>query len=105
VFDTVGGDALADAYSTLKRGGMLVTIAGRPDEATVNQAKANQLGIQIDRFSSQSSGELLAQFAQLIEGGQVKTFVGNTFPLAEAAQAQELCQKGHGRARIVLQVA
>ncbi|WP_126597504.1 zinc-binding dehydrogenase [Dictyobacter aurantiacus] len=37
--------------------------------------------------------------------GQVRTFVGGTFPLHEAAQAQEFSQKGHGRGRIVLHVA
>jgi NADPH:quinone reductase-like Zn-dependent oxidoreductase len=100
VFDTVGGDTLATAYSTLKRGGTLITIAGQPDEA-----KANQLGVHVGSFSAQVSSELLAQFAQLIDEGQIKAFVGDTFPLNEASQAQELCQKGHGRGRIVLQVA
>ena len=100
VLDTVGGDALATAYSTLKRGGTLITIAGQPDEA-----KASQLGIHASRFSAQSTSEQLAQFAQLIDEGQIKTLVGETFPLNGAAQAQELSQKGHGRGRIVLQVS
>ncbi len=100
VLDTVGDDALATAYSTLRRGGTLITIAGQPDEA-----KASKLGIHASRFSAQSTSEQLAQFARLIDEGQIKAFVGHTFPLDEAAQAQELCQKGHGRGRIVLQIA
>ena len=100
VLDTVGGDALATVWPTLKRGGTLITIAGQPDEA-----KASQLGIHASRFSAQSTSEQLAQFAQLIDEGQIKTLVGETFPLKGAAQAQELSQKGHGRGRIVLQVS
>ncbi len=100
VLDTVGGEALATVLPTLKRGGTLITIAGQPDEA-----KASQSGVHASRFSAQISSELLARFAQLISEGQVKVIVGDTFPLSEAAQAQELSQKGHGRGRIVLQVA
>ncbi len=100
VLDTVGGEALATVLPTLKRGGTLITIAGQPD-----QAKASQAGVQTGRFSAQISSELLARFAQLISEGHVKTFVGETFPLDEAAQAQDLSQKGHGRGRIILRVA
>lgn len=99
VFDTVGGGALASVLPTLKRGGRLVTIAGQPDET-----KASQLGVQASRFAAQISRELLTNFAQLISDGHVKAFVGDTFPLNEAAQAQALSQKGHGRGRIVLLV-
>lgn len=69
------------------------------------EAKARQAGVHAVRFVAQISGELLARVAQLISEGQVKTVVGNTFPLNEAAQAQDLSQKGHGRGRIVLHVA
>ncbi len=100
VFDTVGGDALATVWPTLKRGGTLITIAEQPDEA-----KASQFGVHASRFEAQISSELLVRIVQLISEGQVKTIVGNTFPLNEAAQAQELSQKRHGRGRIVLHVA
>jgi NADPH:quinone reductase-like Zn-dependent oxidoreductase len=100
VLDTVGGEALATVYPTLKREGTLVTIVGQPDEA-----KACQFGVHVHRFAAQISSELLARFAQLISEGQVKPLVGHTFPLNEAAQAQELSQRGHGRGRIVLYVA
>jgi NADPH:quinone reductase-like Zn-dependent oxidoreductase len=100
VFDTVGGAAPADALPTLKRGGMLVTIAGQPDEA-----KAKELGVRTARFSAQVSSELLSTFARLIDEGQIKTFVGAVFSLDEAGKAHELSQGGHGRGRIVLHIA
>ena len=100
VFDTVGGAALASAWPMLKRGGTLVSIAGQPDEA-----KARELGVRTASFSAQVTSELLSTFAQLISEGQVKTFVGATFPLSEAGKAQELSQGGHGRGRIILHIA
>lgn len=100
VLDTVGGSALASVLPTLKRGGTLITIAGQPDEA-----KAKEVDVRTGRFSAQVSSELLSKFAQLIDEGHVKGFVGKTFPLSEAAQAHELSQSGHGRGRIVLQVS
>ncbi len=100
VFDTVGGEALASAWPTLKPGGTLVSIAGQPDEA-----KARELGVRAVRFSSQVNTELLRTFAQLIDHGQIKVVVGATFPLSEAGKAQALSQGGHGRGRIILQIA
>ena len=100
VFDTVGGEALASAWPTLKRGGTLVSIAGQPDEA-----KAREFGVRAARFSAQVTSELLSTFAQLIEQGQVKPVVGATFLLSEAGKAHELSQSGHGRGRIVLHIA
>ena len=100
VFDTVGGAAQATAFPALKRGGALVTIAGMPDEA-----RAQELGVHTARFSAQTSSELLATFARLISDGDIKTIVGATFPLNDAGKAQELSQQGHGRGRIILQVA
>ena len=99
VLDTVGGTALASALPTLKRGGTLISIAGQPDEV-----KARELGVRAARFSAQINSELLSTFAKLIDEGQIKPVVGETFSLNEAAQAHEISQSGHGRGRIILQV-
>jgi len=100
VFDSVGGAVLASVWPTLKRGGTLVEIAGQPDEA-----KARELGVRIARFSAQVNSELLSTFARLIDEGQIKVTVGAVFPFSEAAQAQKLCESGHGRGRIILHIA
>lgn len=100
VLDTVGGAPLATVWPTLKRGGTLVSIAGQPDEA-----KARELGIRTARFSAEVNTELLNTFAKLIDDCSVKVVIGATFPLSEAAKAQELSQSGHGRGRIILHIA
>lgn len=100
VLDTVGGEALATVLATLKRGGKLVTIAGQPDEV-----KAKEAGVQTTRFSANITNELLNTFAKLIDEGQVKVTVSDTFSHTEAQKAHELSQRGHGRGRIVLNIA
>lgn len=100
VFDTVGGEALAGVLPTLKHGGTLVSIAGRYDEA-----KAKEHDVRLASFSAQVSTEFLTTFAQLIDEGQVRVFIGPVFSLNEAGKAQELSQSGHGRGRIVLHIA
>jgi NADPH:quinone reductase-like Zn-dependent oxidoreductase len=100
VFDTVGGAALAGIFPTLKRGGTVVSIAGRPDEA-----RAREAGVRLASFSAQVTTELLTAFVRLIEAGQIKAVIGATFPLSEAGKAQELSQSGHGRGRIVLRIS
>ena len=99
VVDTVGSEALAGVWPALKRGGALVSVAGRPDEA-----RARERDVRVARFSAQISADLLGTVARLIDEGQVRVTVGATFPLGEARQAQELSQGGHGRGRIILQI-
>jgi NADPH:quinone reductase-like Zn-dependent oxidoreductase len=48
--------------------------------------------------------ENLKRISELIEARQLKVVVGKVFPLAEAAQAHELSQTGHGRGRIILRM-
>ncbi len=99
-FDTVGVPTLLASLRAVKRGGTLVTIAGQP---SVEEAQA--LGVLVTSFSARVSSELLQTFARLIEEGQVKVVLERTFPLSEAAQAQEQSQSGHGLGRIVLHIA
>ncbi len=46
----------------------------------------------------------LAEIGRLIDSGKVKVHVDATFPLARAADAQELNREGHTRGKIVLVV-
>jgi len=100
VVDTVGGKALESALPTLKRGGTVVSIAGR-----VPPEKVQELSIRAAYMSAVVSSELLRQFARLIDEGQVKVFIQQVFSLDSAAHAHELSQHGHGRGRIVLHIA
>jgi NADPH:quinone reductase-like Zn-dependent oxidoreductase len=54
--------------------------------------------------TGRTSVEKLKDITQLLSEGKVKPAVYKVFPLAEARQAHELSQTGHGRGRIVLRI-
>jgi NADPH:quinone reductase-like Zn-dependent oxidoreductase len=96
--DLAGGEALEKAYGLVRKGGVLVTVAGQ-----VSAEKAAQAGITA-LVSGRGPADLLVPIAKLLAEGKLRCEVAKVFPLAEAKAAQELCQSGHGRGRIVLKV-
>lgn len=99
VLDTLGGDTQARSYSVVKPGGIMVSTAAPPDAQ-----KAEERGIRAEMMNMKPSTSLLEEIASLLDSGQVKTIVAQTFSLSEARQAQELSQGGHVRGKIVLQI-
>ncbi len=99
VLDTLGGDTQERSYGVLKPGGILVATAAPPEEA-----KAKAHGVRALMMNMKTSAAQLAEIAQLLDAGQVKTVVSQVFSLGEARQAQELSQKGHTQGKIVLHV-
>jgi NADPH:quinone reductase-like Zn-dependent oxidoreductase len=98
-FDTVGGETTGSLIPTLRRGGVLVTIAGAPPE----QAAAER-GVRAELLMMSPSSEQLTRIAQLVESGALRVEIARTFPLAEAAAAHALSESGHTRGKIVLVV-
>jgi NADPH:quinone reductase-like Zn-dependent oxidoreductase len=101
VLDCVGGDVLAQSYQLARRGGILVTIAGRPDD---NMAQPRGIRATSVGPASEAAG-FLRQLGDLLQSGEIKPYVGKVLLLDQAAQAQALSETGHGRGHIVLHVA
>jgi NADPH:quinone reductase-like Zn-dependent oxidoreductase len=101
VFDTVGGEVTARSWPLLRPGGILVTIAGMPDAEAAAAHGVRTAGVQ----APETTAPILAELARLAVAGDLRPQVGRTFPLAAAAEAQALSETGHGRGRIVLEVA
>lgn len=98
VIDLVGDEALERAYGLLKKGGILVTIAGQ-----VSEEKAKEYGIRA-MGSGRGPTELLKQIAELLAKKSIRAEVGRVFSFTEAKAAQDLSQTRHGRGHIVLKV-
>ena len=98
VIDTVGGDLPDRSGQVIRPGGIFVTIAARlaEDAGKAQNIRAVSAG--------RAPTDRLKQISELIEANQLKPVTGALFPLAEAPQAQELSQTGHGRGRIILQI-
>ena len=101
VFDTVGGEVQEQSWQTLKRGGILVTIVGAPDQEQAD--KYGVKGVRVGRASN--SVEIFNTVNALFTSGKVKPLVQKVFSLEEAKQAHELSETTHGRGRIVLAVS
>lgn len=101
VLDTVGGEVQDCSWPTLKKGGVLVTIVGSPNEEVAKQHGVR--GLRVGRATN--SADIFRTVSQLVESGEAQTMVQKVFPLEQAREAQELCETGHGRGRIVLRIA
>ncbi|MFI6486226.1 NADP-dependent oxidoreductase [Streptomyces sp. NPDC050564] len=96
VFDVAGKSALRDSIEL--RGGTdrIVTIA---------DFTAGQLGITFAAGPQERSASHLAALAEQAAKGDLVTTVAATYPLAEAATAQQISDAGHVRGKLVLTVA
>jgi NADPH:quinone reductase-like Zn-dependent oxidoreductase len=100
VLDAVGGETLTRSYAVVKKGGVIVSIAGEFDQAALD-ARALR-GVSL--VSSPKTGTFEG-LTRLIEAGKLTPVVSETLPLAEAAKAQTQIASRHTRGKIVLQVA
>lgn len=100
VLESVGGDTLTRSYGVVKKGGIIVSLLGPP-----NQAELDKRGIRGAALSVEPNSRELAEIGKLIDDKKVKVIVSQTFPLAEAAKAQQQVATGHTRGKIVLRVA
>jgi NADPH:quinone reductase-like Zn-dependent oxidoreductase len=100
VLDSVGKDTLARSYGIVKKGGFVVTLVARIDDAELTKH-----GIRGTSLSVKPDSNELAEIGKLIDEGKIKVVVSQTFPLSEAMKAQEQVATGHTRGKIVLRVA
>lgn len=100
VLDAVGGETLTRSYGVVKKGGIIVSIAGRAD-----QAELDKRGIRGTTIMAHPDAKVLEELTKLIEAKKMKVIVSQTFPLAEAAKAHEQIATRHTRGKIVLKVA
>jgi NADPH:quinone reductase-like Zn-dependent oxidoreductase len=100
VFDTVGGPTTNASLSVLKKGGILVTMIGQPDEA-----KAASLGVTAVRQMTQTTTEHLTRLAQLVDENHVKPVIDKVMQFTEAKEAFVYFIEGHPKGKVVIHVS
>jgi NADPH:quinone reductase-like Zn-dependent oxidoreductase len=100
VLDAVGGETTGRSIGVLKKGGILITIAGPTPTREAKEAGVRATGMLVKRDGAQ-----LRQIGELIDSGKLKIVVSRELPLSEAAKAHELIESKHTRGKIVLKVA
>jgi len=121
VFDTLGGEHTLDAFRVVKPGGVVVSVAGPPDEEMARRvapnfvvravmglmarkvySAASRAGARYYRFLTESDGAALAEVAELAEGGKIKPVVDRVFPFEEAPEAFAYLERGRARGKVIL---
>jgi len=100
VLDGIGGDVQNRSFSVLKPGGILVAISQPPSQE--NAAKHKVRAIMLNTSVTTAS---LQALAAKIDAGDIRPFVGRTYPLSAAAQAWTDVQSQHVEGKIVFNVA
>jgi NADPH:quinone reductase-like Zn-dependent oxidoreductase len=95
-FDIWGGEAQEQAFSVLRKGGRLVSIAAPPP-----RRESFEVHYEFVRPSGYDLGEHLTP---LIREGHLRAHIQATYPLAAAAEAMEVLEGGHVRGKLVLTI-
>ncbi len=90
----------ARSYGVVKKGGFIVTIVGR-----IDQAELEKHGIRGASLSVKPDSGELAEIGKLIDENKIRVIVSQTLPLFDAIKAQEQVATGHTRGKIVLKIA
>jgi NADPH:quinone reductase-like Zn-dependent oxidoreductase len=100
VFDLIGKDTQERSFQTLKRGGRLISTVQEPDPA-----KAAETGVTAKRYMATPNAGQLANFAKLIDTGEVLVTVAKVFDLDKAVEAHRFLEDDHPHGKVVLKVS
>ncbi len=100
VLDTVGKDTLTRSYGVVKKGGIVTSLRGRPD-----QAELDKHGIRGAPIAVKPDANELKEITRLIDEKKIKPIVSQVLPLTEAVKADEQAETHHTRGKIVLRIA
>ncbi len=100
VVDLIAGDTQRRSWRVLKDGGTLVSTLEQPSQS---QAEAHHARATV--FMASPSREILTEIGRLIDEGKVHVVLQKTYPLSEAARAQDELEHEHSVGKRVLMVA
>jgi NADPH:quinone reductase-like Zn-dependent oxidoreductase len=121
-FDLVGGDTLHGAFTVVRRGGEVVSIAGVPEPRTATKDihrgaglaalfwlasaglrfRAWRAGVGYRYLFMRPSGADLEVLASLLDAKKLEVVVDRVFPFAEIREAFAYLEKGHAKGKVVV---
>jgi NADPH:quinone reductase-like Zn-dependent oxidoreductase len=105
VVETVGVDTATRALAILKKGGVLVSIAGAPSAAQCAAAGVSCPEGGHTGGDAINEGRLLGQVARLVDSRQLSVHIDASYSLEQAAEAQEANRQGNTEGKIIIDVA
>jgi len=123
VFDTQGGETLLRSFDAVKRGGVVVTVGGKPDARFARawglsaplvwilgflnrkvDKKAREKEARFEYWFMRADGEQLAKIGELVEQGIIKPVIDKTFPLERAGEAIDYVESGRAVGKVVVEM-
>jgi len=95
IADTVGHDVIGKLLQHLKKGGRLATVVGKPKVA-------EGLDIQVVEVWAKPDAKRLHALAEDVQKDKLRIPIAKVFPLSQAADAQQLAEKGSAGGKVVL---
>jgi len=124
VLDTQGGDTLLRSFESVKPGGVVITVGGRPDGKFARawglslplvwllgflnrkvDRLAKEKSVRFEYLFMRPSGEQLERIGALVDQGVIRPVLDRTFPLQAAAEAIAHVQSGRAVGKVVIRVA
>lgn len=99
VFDTVGGETRDKSFKVLKRGGILVSMLGAPD-----QKLAETYGVISSALNTNVNSENLERLAKLVEEETIKPQVDKVYPIEKVREGFVYQEQVHPRGKVVLKI-
>jgi len=100
VFDTVGGDTIAQSIPITKPGGRIVSVVNTSGDLNAAYGK----NITLHFLFLQRARTKLDALREQIERGRIKPVIDSVLPLEDVAEAHAKMERGGVRGKIVLQV-
>ena len=100
VLDTLGGATQEASWTTMRKGGLLVSTAMPP-----SPERAAAAGVRAAFVFTPPRGAVLAQLAQRVDDGRLRVLVGQELALADAGRAHRLGESSKARGKMILHVA
>ena len=97
LLDCVGGENFDRSIRSVRRGGRAVGIVGAPPAGAPD-------GVRVTAIFGRPSATRLAELARLVDAGELRIEVHETYPLAAAARAHAAIEAGHVRGKLVLTI-
>ncbi len=123
VFDTQGGETLERSFAVVKRGGVVVTVGGRPDAKFARAwglnfffvavlgilmrkvtRLAREKGARFEYLFMHPSGEQLGEIAALVDQKIIRPVVDRTYPLAQVKEALAYVEQGRAVGKVVVTI-
>ena len=100
--DLVGSEETARALGTLRNGGLFIVVPSAAGLDTLLEAAGDRVRVTGILVEPDRAG--LEAIADLIETGELRPHVAQTFPLEEAGRAHEAGETGRTQGKLVLTI-